>query len=110
MKCNASALLSFGACLLMLSAPACVRRSSPTPTTAPEDSEFRAFLAEYDEAIRQFAQGNPAKVKTLWSHSPDVSLIGGFGGRRGSWLGRSKCQARLGQLNIKKAQLQWTRS
>jgi ketosteroid isomerase-like protein len=80
MKCNASALASFGACLLILSAVACVRRSTPAPPTAQEDSEFRSFLADYDEAIRQFAQGNPAKVKSLWSHSPDVSLIGGFGG------------------------------
>jgi ketosteroid isomerase-like protein len=64
----------------MLSAPACVRRPTPAAATAQEDPEFRAFLAEYDESIRQFAQGNPAKVKTLWSHGPDVSLIGGFGG------------------------------
>jgi hypothetical protein len=80
MKCNASALLMFGTCLLMLSAPACVRRSSPPPTRAQEDSEFRSYIADYDEAIRQFARGNSAKGKTLWSHSPDVSLIGGFGG------------------------------
>ena len=80
MKCNTSASLFLGACLLILSAAACVRRSSPAPTIAQEDSEFRAFLTEYDEGIRQFAEGNPAKVKTLWSHSPDVTLIGGFGG------------------------------
>jgi ketosteroid isomerase-like protein len=80
MKCNASGLASFRTCLLILSAAACVRRSSLGQVTAHEDSEFRFFLADYDEAIRQFAQGNPAKVKTLWSHSPDVSLIGGFGG------------------------------
>jgi len=77
MKCNASALLLFGTCLLI---SACVRRSSPAPTTAKEDSEFRSFLADYDEAVRQFAQGNPAKVKGVWSHRPGVSLIGGFGG------------------------------
>ena len=80
MKCNASVLSFFSACLLILSATSCVRRSTPAPATAQEDPEFRAFLAEYDAAIRQFAQGNPAKVKNLWSHSPDVSLIGGFGG------------------------------
>jgi ketosteroid isomerase-like protein len=80
MKCNPSALLLFGTCLLILSVPACARRSSPGPTTAKEDSEFRTFLADYDEGIREFAQGKPAKVKTLWSHRPDVTLIGGFGG------------------------------
>jgi hypothetical protein len=70
----------FSACLLILSATSCVRRSTPAPATAQEEAEFRAFLAEYDAAIRQFAQGNPAKVKNLWSHSQGVTLIGGFGG------------------------------
>jgi hypothetical protein len=43
-------------------------------------AEFASFLAEYDDAIREFAHGRPAKVKSLWSRGSDVTLAGGFGG------------------------------
>lgn len=41
---------------------------------------FEAFLARADKAQLEFQQGNPGPYKSLWSHRPDVTLAGGFGG------------------------------
>jgi ketosteroid isomerase-like protein len=53
--------------------------SAGSPPAMGSD-EFAAFLSQYDDAIRDFAKGRPEKVKGLWSHSSDVTLVGGFGG------------------------------
>jgi ketosteroid isomerase-like protein len=75
-----SVLLLFVACLLALGLSACGSRLRTSAATANADKEFAAFLPIYDEAIREFAKGRPAKVKDLWSRRPDVTLVGGFGG------------------------------
>jgi ketosteroid isomerase-like protein len=54
------------------------RRTAANATNG--DGNFATFLSKYDEAIGEFAKGRPAKVKRLWSHRPDVTLVGGFGG------------------------------
>jgi hypothetical protein len=41
---------------------------------------FEAFLAQADAAQLEFQQGRPRQYETLWSHQPDVTLAGGFGG------------------------------
>ena len=41
---------------------------------------FVAFLDLGDGAQRELQQGRPAAYKGLWSHQPDVTLGGGFGG------------------------------
>jgi hypothetical protein len=45
------------------------------------DSEFASFLARANAAQLEFQQGSPGRYKELWSHQPDVTLAGGFGGR-----------------------------
>jgi hypothetical protein len=61
MKCNTSASLLLGTCLLILNAAACVRRSSHAPTIAQEDSEFRAFLTEYEKGFANLLREIPRK-------------------------------------------------
>jgi hypothetical protein len=43
-------------------------------------ANFVAFLDLVDGAQSELQQGNPAAYKALWSHGPDVTLGGGFGG------------------------------
>lgn len=51
-----------------------------TDTAVRSTSAFEAFLDRADKAQREFQQGNPEPYKSLWSHQPDVTLAGGFGG------------------------------
>jgi hypothetical protein len=67
------------ACVLFVALGACGGRRTVADATNA-DSNFATFLSRYDEAIGEFAKGRPAKVKSLWSHRPDVTLVGGFGG------------------------------
>jgi hypothetical protein len=55
---------------------ACGSRLRISDDRANADNEFAAFLSKYDEAIGEFAKGRPAKVKSLWSRRPDVTLVG----------------------------------
>jgi hypothetical protein len=41
---------------------------------------FEAFLAQADAAQLEFQQGRPQRYEALWSHQPDITLAGGFGG------------------------------
>ena len=50
------------------------------PAVVDITGDFDAFLAKADAAQREFQQGNPALYKAMWSHQPDVTLAGGFGG------------------------------
>lgn len=42
--------------------------------------EFDAFLKTLDAAQLELQNGKPEAFKSLWSHSDDVTLSGGFGG------------------------------
>jgi hypothetical protein len=74
-------ILSFlVACVLAVGLSACGSRLRDSDDREKVDNEFAAFLPKYDDAIGEFAKGRPAKVKSLWSRRPDVTLVGGFGG------------------------------
>lgn len=45
-----------------------------------EDRSFLAALATADAAQRELQNGNTTTYKSIWSHSSEVTLIGGFGG------------------------------
>ena len=47
---------------------------------ADANSELDAFIARIDAAQDEFAHGRPGAFKALWSHTDDVTLIGGLGG------------------------------
>jgi ketosteroid isomerase-like protein len=80
MNREASILSFLVACALAVGLSAYGSRMRNSDHRANADNEFAAFLPKYDEAIREFAKGRPAKVKSLWSRRPDVTLVGGFGG------------------------------
>ena len=44
------------------------------------DSEWAAFIKTLEAAEEKFACGQPEHFKALWSHTDDVTLIGGLGG------------------------------
>ena len=44
------------------------------------DPAFLAALSAADAAQRELQNGDAAAYKAIWSHSDDVTLIGGFGG------------------------------
>src|SRR2546423_3720069 len=55
------------------------------PATGRPDAdaaEFPEFLERCHAALRQHTSGNPRPFLELWSHAPDVSLMGGVGGHR----------------------------
>jgi hypothetical protein len=45
-----------------------------------DDQSFLAALAAADAAQRDLQRGNSTIYKAIWSHSNEVTLIGGFGG------------------------------
>jgi ketosteroid isomerase-like protein len=45
-------------------------------------AEFLEFLERCHDALRQHTGGNPRPYLELWSHSDDVSLMGGVGGHQ----------------------------
>jgi ketosteroid isomerase-like protein len=53
---------------------------SGTGAVADANSELDAFIARIDAAQDEFAHGRPGAFKALWSHTDDVTLIGGLGG------------------------------
>ena len=53
--------------------------SGSAPAQGNETS-FRLFLTKLDSAQLELQNGKPDAFKSLWSHSDDVTLSGGFGG------------------------------
>jgi ketosteroid isomerase-like protein len=45
------------------------------------DEDFSAYIQRLDSAQGRFANESPAEFKKLWSHSDDVTLFGGHGGK-----------------------------
>jgi hypothetical protein len=69
-----------------LSSVAAFGQSSRTPSKS-----FLEFLDKADVAQMQLQQGKPADYKELWSHSEEVTLSGGFGGKiEKGWTNVSK--------------------
>ena len=51
-------------------------------TTDNLDADAASFLERCHDALRQHTGGNPKPFLELWSHAPDVSLMGGVGGHQ----------------------------
>ncbi|HEU5163117.1 MAG TPA: nuclear transport factor 2 family protein [Thermoanaerobaculia bacterium] len=66
------------AVFLVASLSACA--STNVAPAAGSDSDFHAFLRQWEEAQSQFIQGDPALWKQNVSHRDDVTILGGFGG------------------------------
>lgn len=49
------------------------------------DSEFRAFLRQWEEAQSRFLTGDPALWKQNASQREDATILGGFGGYEKGW-------------------------
>lgn len=49
------------------------------------DSEWVLFMAKLEAAEEEFARGDPAAFKALWSHADDVTLCGAFGRVERGW-------------------------
>jgi len=45
-----------------------------------DDPHLQATLERMDSAHVAFHSGNPEPSKAIWSHAPDVTLVGGAGG------------------------------
>ena len=54
------------------------------------DSEWTAFVTTLETAEEEFVQGRPTAFLSLWSHSDEVTLCGGFGGVERGWQNVTK--------------------
>ena len=61
------------------------RLSALTPTDASMDERWLRFRARFQIALAEQLEGRPEAFKTLWSHSPDVSIFGALGGLERGW-------------------------
>ena len=73
------------ACLLTFSsqcqsAPPVVATDATSGSQGLEDRSFLAALVSADAAQHELQNGNATTYKSIWSHSSEVTLIGGFGG------------------------------
>jgi ketosteroid isomerase-like protein len=53
--------------------------------TTTEEQEFAAFLRARATATAAFFNGDPEPWKAMASHSPDITMFGGFGGYERGW-------------------------
>jgi len=60
---------------------ACIVAVCAGSGTAQAKGSFPEFLVRMDAAQRELQQGKAEPYKALWSHSDDVTLSGGFGGK-----------------------------
>lgn len=58
-------------------------------------AELDAVVAEFQEAARAFAKGNPEPVKELFSHADDVTLANSFGPAVTGWEARGSARLRV---------------
>jgi ketosteroid isomerase-like protein len=65
---------------LLISAQAATPVQSGRQQLATVDAAFTAMLDRADAAQLELQNGRAEPYKSLWSHSPDVTLSGGFGG------------------------------
>ena len=72
------ALINDAGRLLALTTACAVTSCSTYPAVG--NAAFEAFLDQVDAAQVAFQQGKPQQYEALWSHQPDITLAGGFGG------------------------------
>lgn len=65
-------------CVLLLAA---LTGCASWHSNATSEQDFPSFLSQLDDSIREFVKGNAEIGERLWSHEPDVTLIGGYGGQ-----------------------------
>lgn len=53
--------------------------------SATDEQEFRAFLAERAASTAAFFNGDPEPWKAMASHTPEITMFGGFGGYELGW-------------------------
>jgi len=49
------------------------------------DEEWQRFRARFQMALAAQLEGKPEAFKALWSHRPDVSILGALGGLEHGW-------------------------
>jgi hypothetical protein len=49
------------------------------------DEEWRRLRAKFQMALAAQLEGKPEAFKALWSHRPDVSILGALGGLEYGW-------------------------
>jgi hypothetical protein len=49
------------------------------------DPTWRSFQASLSAAMSAFAQGDSGPFKAHWSHTPEASILGAFGGHQRGW-------------------------
>lgn len=59
-------------------------RADPLPAVVSTD-DFRAMLTRTVEALNALLTGDPRPFNGLWSHAPDLTVLGGFGGVERGW-------------------------
>ncbi|HVP21743.1 MAG TPA: nuclear transport factor 2 family protein [Anaerolineaceae bacterium] len=50
-----------------------------------EISDLHELLVKTQEALNRLVKGDPEPYEALWSHLPDVTVLGGFGGYALGW-------------------------
>ena len=67
--------------LILLVGPLCgYARAQARQDATTADSNFKAFLTEWEKAQSRFINGDPTLWKQHASHRADVTILGGFGG------------------------------
>ena len=47
--------------------------------------DFQQIVAQVQSAIQQGCKGNPEPIKALFSHTEDVTIMGGWGAFERGW-------------------------
>jgi ketosteroid isomerase-like protein len=58
---------------------------SQIPATASSDSSLRSFLAQFEEGISRYINGDPTLWKQNASRRDDVTIMGAWGGYEKGW-------------------------
>ena len=66
--------------IVLLVLAAFVTASFGQANTGKTGNDFKTFLAKVDSAQLELQNGKADAFKSLWSHSDDITLSGGFGG------------------------------
>lgn len=70
---------------ILLSILAIGSAPSQIPPAASSDSSLRSFLAQFEEGINRFINGDPTPWKQNASRRDDVTIMGAWGGYEKGW-------------------------
>ena len=90
---------------IMLSILAIGSAPSQIPAAASGDSSLRSFLAQFEEGISRFINGDPTLWKQNASRRDDVTIMGAWGGFE-KGLERSRPAIRLGGDSVQRKRRQ----